>query len=383
MSTNRPGGDYPPRKIQQLTRMVEFSCSLTGEVDLEALLQRVVDAAVELTKAERGGMLVLDEKGEYAYFKTSGCSEDPGEFPTGRGILSIPYRENRALWEPDIRTHPQAAGTPQGHPEVVAFIAVPLQVRGKALGSLFVGNGPGKPVFSESDKDLLTAFAAQAAVAIENTRLYQRSEQLAVLEERQRIAQSLHETVVQYLFAIGLEAERSLAQSHDCEKQFVTIQRLAERATDELRGAIFSLSASMSVNPKGLGAILRDLVAEFEATSGVQASLLLPSPIPQVSLAVNEAIYRIAREALSNVKKHARATAVAIALSVQDNTIDIAIQDNGQGLSSTQREGLHFGLLTMKQVAENAKGEVSILNSEDDVGTVVRATFPCSEGGEP
>jgi len=368
-------------KIHQLTRMIEVSCLLTSEIDLSALLQRVVDAAVELTNAEMGGMLVLDEKHEkFEHFKVSGWPLEPKGFPSGKGILGIPYKTGEALMERDISKHPKAIGTPAGHPDVASFIAVPLKVRERSLGSLFVGNKPGDKVFSEDDKFLLSAFASQAAVVIENTRLYNRSEELAVYDERRRIAQSLHETVVQYLFTIGLEAEHCRLNPEDCKKQLETIRRLAERASEELRSAILALSSNITTKHKALPSILADLVEEFESKTATQISLLTPDKLPEIQPPIVEAIYRIAREALSNIQKHAHATAVVITLTVNHDSISLAIQDNGRGIDTSKSDGLHFGLVTMQQVAKNAKGEVFIIGNEDDVGTVVRAEFPFEHG---
>ncbi len=367
------------KELKRLASVVETSCALAENVDLDSLLQRIVDSAAELTGAELGGLLVLNQENTgYEYFKVTGCSDEPSGFPTGNGILSMPYKEGISLKLDNVRKHPRAVGTPPGHPEVEAFIGVPLRIRDKVLGSLFVGKGPGRGIFLEGDENLLMAFAAQASLTIENTRLYERAEELARLQERKRIAQSLHETVVQYLFSIELEASRHLGQREPCWRKLLTIQHLAERASDELRGAIFALSSTLSVSEKGLLVILKELTQKFEETSEVQASLLLPPDLPEIPPAVNEAIYRIVSEALSNVRKHSQASAVVVTLSYDKSFISIAIQDNGCGLDLRKETGLHFGLLTMKQVANNAGGEITITNNEDDTGTVIRAIFPLS-----
>jgi signal transduction histidine kinase len=275
----------------------------------------------------------------------------------------------------DIRTHPRAVGTPPGHPPVRAFLGVPLSFRGKALGSLFVGNGPSGGSFSGGDRELLMAFAAQAALAIEHARLYQRSRQLARLEERKRIAQSLHETVAQYLFTIGLEAEKCLEQHCPCEETMVLVQRLADKANEELRSAVFTLSMDTSFTRESLSTILTELVEEFEKVSGVKSLLILPRTLPRIPFRVKEAMYRIVREALTNVRKHAHATMAAVTVSYEGDRLSVAIQDDGTGFRLKDDGSIHFGLLTMEQLASNAGGEITISNN-DDVGTVVRVSFP-------
>ncbi|NOY98596.1 MAG: GAF domain-containing sensor histidine kinase [Chloroflexi bacterium] len=365
--------------IHRLTRVIEVSCALSS-IDIDVLLKRVVDAAVELTNAEMGGLLVLDENTEqFEYFKVSGWPYEPKGFPSGKGILGIPYREGDILLERNIHEHAKAVGVPEGHPDIKAFLAVPLKIRTKLLGSLFVGNEDSDKIFSEEDKHLLVAFATQVAVVIENARLYNRSEKLAILEERNRIARSLHETVVQYLFTIGLETERCLGRSEECDQHLTKIRRLSERASDELRSAIFTLSTISHTNPKGLSAILVDLIKEFEQNSGIKTTLLTPDTLPNVPATVNDAVYRIVREALFNIQKHAQAMAAVVTLSADKDELTVVIQDNGRGLDAENVDGLHFGLLTMREVTAHARGELSITNNEDDIGTIVRAVFPLKE----
>jgi len=374
--------EYTSEKLNRLTRIVEVSFALSSDIALEPLLQKIVDSATELTRAEFGGLLVLSNSSDkYEYFKVSGAFKPHG-FPAGTGILSLPYKEGTPLMLDDIRTHPNAVGTPPGHPPVKAFIGVPLRFRNKSLGSLFVGNGPGQDKFSREDQTLLTAFASQAAIAIENTRLYKRSQQLARLKERKRIAQSLHETVAQYLFTIGLEAEKCLAQAGPCRATLALIQRLADRANEELRGAVFTLSRDTSITKESLSTLLSELIQEFENTSGVKALLIFPKVRPQVPFPVKEAVYRIVREALTNVQKHAMASAVAVTVSHEGGMLSVAIQDNGKGFQTSESSGIHFGLLTMEQLASNANGKLIIVNNDDDIGTVVRVTFPLRENKE-
>ncbi len=372
--------EYTSEKIKKLTSVIEVSLALTNKIDLDTVLQKIIDSATGLTRAEFGGLLVLSQDGSrYEYFKVSG-SFKPDSFPAVTGILSLPYKEGVPLVLDDIRKQPKAVGTPLGYPPMKAFIGVPLSFRNKALGSLFVGNGPERGSFSVEDKNLLIVFASQAAVAIENARLYQRSKQLARLEERRRIAQSLHETVLQYLFTIGLEIEKCLDQADPCLEKLLVMQRLVERTSDNLRSTISALSIHASVEMRGISSILTDLIEEFENSSGVHVSLLLPQDLPEMSPAVSDAIYCIVSEALSNVKKHARASAVVVAISCDERSVSVTIQDDGRGLDMSSTQGLHFGLLTMKQVASNANGEITILSNEDDVGTIVRATFPLFGG---
>jgi len=201
------------------------------------------------------------------------------------------------------------------------------------------------------------------------------------LEERKRIAQSLHETVAQYLFTIGLEAEKCMEQHGPCEETMAMIQRLADKANDEIRSAVFTLSMESSLLRESLSTTLSELVREFENTSGVRTSLILPPSLPRIPFRVKEAIYRITREALTNVRKHAHASMAAVTVSYEDGRLAVAVQDDGKGFQVKEDGNIHFGLLTMEQLASNAGGEITISNN-DDVGTVVRVSFPIEAIGQ-
>lgn len=371
------------QRVEQLSRLVEVSKSVAAQLDLDPLLQQIVDTATELVHAQMGGLLVLKEDGEsFEFFKVSGWPHKPRGFPTGAGILSLPYRRGTPLRVDDARNHPRAMGFPSYHPEVGAFLSVPLLRKGQALGALFVGNAPGCSTFSGEDEELLLVFAGQAATAIENARLYAQAEELARLRERQRIARALHETVAQMLFTIGLETEWCLkhpSPDGEARQKLQTIRRLAARSSDELRSAIFALRSRYLPRGEGLVPLLREQVSEFEAESGIAATLIVPDGFPSLPPLVGEAAYRIVRESLSNVRKHARASAVMVSLHYDGETVTVTVQDNGVGLAEplaleADDHNLHFGVTTMRQLTAQAQGDFFIANN-DDQGVMVKARF--------
>jgi signal transduction histidine kinase len=215
-------------------------------------------------------------------------------------------------------------------------------------------------------------------------------EESALLLERQRIAQALHDTLAQMLFTIGLEArwcvdhlqldERGYRRMHH-------ILHLASRGSDELRTAIYALRSQYLPGSQALVELLQEQVAEFQSRSGVAAALIVPPQFPDLPPLVGEAVYRIVRESLSNVYKHARASAVAVSLHCDERVVVVTVQDDGVGLtmplSSGKDDGnLHFGVSAMRQFATRAQGEFTIANNEDQ-GTIVRARFPLPESVTP
>ena len=376
--------DELTRRVEQFSQLIEVSKSVASQLDLDPLLQQIVDTATELVEAEMGGLLVLNEDDEsFQFFKVSGWPYEPQGFPSGVGILSLSYRQGVPLRLDDVRRHPQAIGFPSYHPGVEAFLSVPLLRKGQALGALFVGNSPDGTTFSVEDEELLFAFAAQATIAIENARLYTKTEELARLRERQRIAQALHETVAQMLFTIGLEAEwciNHLVLDGEARQKMQTIRRLSARSSDELRSAIFALRSRYLPGSEGLVELLQEQVTDFEAQSGIAATLIVPPQFPALPPLASEAVYRIVRESLSNVRKHARASAVMVSLRCDQDSVTVTIQDNGIGLAEPltlepDEADLHFGVPTMHQLTAQAQGDFFIANN-DDQGVMVKARFP-------
>lgn len=372
------------RQVEQLSRLIEVNRSVAAQMDLDPLLQQIVDAATRLLNTEMGGLLVLSQDDErFQVFKVSGWPHAPYGFPSATGLLSLPCRQGVALRLDDVRSHPRAIGFPAYHPQIGPFLSLPLKRNGRVLGTLFVGNAPGGPTFSADDQELLLVFADRAAIAIENARLCAQTETLARLKERQRIAQALHDTLAQMLFTIGLEAKWFLNHmSLDGEpgRRMQTIQRLAGRSSDELRSAIFALRSPYLPSGDGLVELLQDQVAEFKARSDIAATLIVSPQLPSLPPLVGEAVYRIVRESLSNVGKHARASAVMVSLHCDHDSVTVTVQDDGVGLSEplpleADDHDLHFGVATMRQFATQAQGDLFI-GDNDDQGVMVKARFP-------
>jgi signal transduction histidine kinase len=176
----------------RLRALVETGVAITSELSLDALLQRLVEAAAELTGARYGALGVIDRSGsELERFLTTGIDADVqaaiGDLPRGRGILGVLIREAKPLRLHDLNEDPRAVGFPPNHPPMRAFLGVPILLRGVAYGNLYLTEKQGGTDFTDEDQELITLLAAQAAVAIENARLYQAatdwSQQLESLNE--------------------------------------------------------------------------------------------------------------------------------------------------------------------------------------------------------
>src|SRR6478752_1014263 len=239
-----------PRRLRELLDAV---LALTSDLDAPTVLRRIVEAAVELVDARFGALGVLDDTGtSLAQFITVGIDDDThaliGELPKGHGILGSLIVDAQPLRLPDLREHPDSFGFPPHHPPMRSFLGVPIRVRDEVFGNLYLTDKTTAEVFTDVDEELVVGLAAAAGIAIDNARLHTHMQELMLLEDRERIARDLHDTVVQRLFATGLSLQATARLVRTDADGAVT---RIEAAIDDLdltvkhiRSAIFGLEAS-------------------------------------------------------------------------------------------------------------------------------------------
>src|SRR5215218_10163943 len=176
------------------------------------MLDRIVSAAVGLVDARYGALGVLDETGtRLSQFITVGLDDETcraiGTLPEGHGILGLLIVDPKPIRLPDLHEHPDSYGFPPRHPPMKSFLGVPIRVRNQVFGNLYLTDKTTAEVFTDIDEELVVGLAAAAGVAIENARLHERVQRYALVEDRERIARDLHDTVVQRLFATGLSLQ--------------------------------------------------------------------------------------------------------------------------------------------------------------------------------
>jgi signal transduction histidine kinase len=167
-----------PAESDRLRALVDAGIALSSELSLDALLQRLVETAADLTGARYAALGVIDESGRgLEKFLTTGIDAEAhaaiGDPPTGRGILGVLIRDAQPLLLEDIAEDPRSVGFPPNHPPMKSFLGVPILQRGVAYGNLYLSEKDGGGPFTEDDLELTKLLAAQAAVAIDNARLYE------------------------------------------------------------------------------------------------------------------------------------------------------------------------------------------------------------------
>jgi signal transduction histidine kinase len=167
-----------PDVTDRLRALLDAGIALNSELSIDALLQRLVETAAQLTGARYAALGVIDKSGRtLERFLTTGIDDEThaaiGELPRGRGILGVLIRDARPLRIDDLGTDPRSVGFPRNHPPMKSFLGVPILQRGVSYGNLYLTEKEGEEAFTDEDLDLTQLLAAQAGVAIENARLYE------------------------------------------------------------------------------------------------------------------------------------------------------------------------------------------------------------------
>lgn len=338
-----------------LRRLVDAVVTIGSDLDLPAMLRRIVEAAVELVDARYGALGVLDRTGtRLAQFITVGIDDEThraiGALPEGRGILGALIVDAKPLRLPDISEHPDSYGFPPNHPTMHSFLGVPILSRDAVFGNLYLTDKTTGEVFTDVDEELVVGLASAAGVAIENADLHTRVQELALVEDRERIARDLHDTVIQRLFATGLALQGTVRL---VRTDAAAAEERIEAAIDDLdltvkhiRSAIFGLESARSDTgvPEGLRDRVLEVGREASSSLGFEPRVLFDGPVDTgVSDTIATELLVTLREALSNVARHARATHVEIDVVVTDDDVVLHVIDNGIGPPSPDDLAVHAG----------------------------------------
>jgi signal transduction histidine kinase len=333
-------GEYAgPRSLRELLDAV---LTVGSDLDLPAILQRIVQGAVDLVDARYGALGVLDESGSrLAQFITVGIDDETrraiGHLPEGHGILGLLILDAEPLRLPDLREHPDSYGFPPNHPPMRSFLGVPIRVRDEVFGNLYLTDKTSAEVFTDVDEELVIGLAAAAGVAIENARLHARVQELALLEDRERIARDLHDTIVQRLFAIGLSLQGTVGLMRTDPGTAVDRVQAAVDDLDltvkHIRSAIFGLTSPPERSLDGVRRRVLDLVAEAGIMLGFEPTVLFEGAVDAVTPEpVATDLLATLREALSNVARHAEASRVDVVVDVDDGGhLTLRVTDDGVG----------------------------------------------------
>jgi signal transduction histidine kinase len=381
------------RRSEHLVALRAAGLALTNELDLAAVLQRVVDLSRTLVQARYGALAVLDGDGQrIAQFFTSGLTPEQrkalGTPPENHGLLGIMARQGQPLRIDDVGADPRATGFPAPHPHMRTLVGVPIVSKGRTFGNLYladkrVESDTGATVsepFTVEEQEILEMFAAQAAIAIENAQLYKENQQLAVLRERERIAMDLHDGIIQSLYAIGLlldDARHRLdADPEKARGGLGTAIAGLNNTIQDIRNYISDLRPHR-FQGRNVKQGLEQLAQELRTDTLFVVRLNVDGQAAAACTArqANEFLH-IAQEALANIRKHAEATTIQMRFQFSDGLLQMSIQDDGVGFEQAQaRQGRGNGLRNMRERARALHGEFRA-ESRRGAGTEIAVTAP-------
>lgn len=350
-----------------LRQLLDAVLTIGSDLDLPSMLRRIVQSAVDLVDATYGALGVLDDTGTHlAQFITVGVDDDVhraiGTLPEGLGILGLLIVDAKPLRLANLNEHPESHGFPAGHPPMRSFLGVPIRLRDVVYGNLYLTDKRSGEAFTDVDEELVVGLAAAAGVAVDNARLHARIHELALAEDRERIARDLHDTVIQRLFATGMSLQACVRLVHT--DPTATEERI-EAAVDDLdltvkhiRTAIFGLASRPRGGP-GLRERVLSLLGEAAGALGFEPTVFFDGLV-DTGIADDVAVELLAtlREALSNVARHAQATRVSVSVVANDEVL-LQVTDDGIGPPGPNGPRGH-GLNNMAARAERLGGRLEL-----------------------
>jgi signal transduction histidine kinase len=376
---------YEYAGVKQLRRLLDAVMEVGSELSLPVVLRRITETATELVDARYGALGVLDVSGtRLAEFITVGIDQAEanriGHLPEGHGILGLLIADPKPLRLPDLNAHPDSFGFPPNHPPMTSFLGVPILLRNEVFGNLYLTDKADGDVFTDVDEELVVALAAAAGLAIENARLHQHVGAMALLEDRERIAQDLHDDVIQRLFAAGLSVQSTAQMS----TQRAVRDRLEQTVADldvtirQVRNTIFQLSH----RPVDEASVRADIIAvcsEATRSLGFDPLCQIRGPVDSaVSSAIAGHLILSLREALSNVGRHAQASKVDVFVAVADGEVTLEVTDDGVGVPA-DAVGQGSGLVNLERRAAGLRGRFEI-GTGPAGGTTLRWSVPLDDG---
>lgn len=371
------------RRNEHLTVLNAIARTAVSTLDLERMLARVITQIQQGFGYGHVELYLVDESiGEVAIAAQAGVlGRVPSDYRQGIevGLLGRTVRTGHTVRTDDVLLEPDFVNAASS--ETRSELCVPIVASGRVLAVL---NLESREVASFTDEDVavLETVADVLASAIENARLYQRAQEAAVLEERSRLARDLHDSISQQLFSMTLTAQAARAHLEKntarAASQLERLQETAQAALSEMRALIFQLRPP-ALTEQGLIAALQQHVAALGRREGLTVKLnVLGNGEDRFARGVEQAIYRIAQEALNNVVRHAGACYVDVELQVEAEQVRLRISDDGRGFDPARvasAEGRHLGLISMRERATELGGRLEV-RSQPSKGTEISLTVP-------
>ena len=354
----------------------DTAAAVSASLDLDEVLDKVLDGIDRLIPHHLAAVVLKEDDGVHRLAYVHESRRDHSSHTVGEDVHAVRLvtdlaRSTEPIIRNDIRS--ESLGTLSR-----CAIGAPIAVSDTRIGYLIVeAVSPG--FFNQGHIERLTAVADLAAGAITNAQLFSAEAELATLEERQRLARELHDAVSQTLWTANL-VSNSISLADDTpatEQQLDRLRTLTRGALAEMRSLLLELRpAALAETP--LPELIEQLVDALLSRKSLLATIHVGHDLPEPSPRAKHAFYRIAQEALNNVRRHADATEVAVGLRIEGADLVLSVEDNGVGFAEDQPRGDRLGLSIMRERSVSVEAAL-LIQSEPGVGTTIEVRLPSDE----
>lgn len=370
------------REQRMLTEALRDTlATMSTTLDLDKILDHILDTVGRVTPYD-GANVILVESDLVQVVRQRGYAQEGSDggwlnqrIPVTRlAILQQLMEIGKPMAIPDTSSSSMWIGFP-GLQWVNSNVIAPIRSNGKILGFLSLDSAT-RGYFTQVHAERLQTFADQAAIAIQNARLLDRAKLAAVMAERNRIANELHDTISQTLWSMSLITERLPviweSDREEGQHSLVTLHQLAQSALVEMRSLLMELQPESLTKVK-MGDLIHQLADIIAARKALEISVDIDAQAP-VPNDVHVAVYRVVQETLNNIALHASATRADIVYSSRNGHLELTIKDNGTGFNPDAIGPGHLGLSIMKDRVQTIGGTIRI-ESIPGEGTTITVTW--------
>lgn len=375
----------PYEKIEVLNTL---SAAISQSPHLSAAMDVTIERLLKITGADIGSIHLLDPATQDLVLSASrGVTQsfiyNEQRIPMGACLCGLAARIGEVVISDDLSKDDRLSRSACRDERFGSMISVPLQSREKTLGILTLYSKKSH-AFSHSNRQLLIAISHHIGAAIENSQLYSKAKESALLEERWLISQELHDNVAQSLAYLNMQTklleDRFRSEMKDqALEEFQEVRKVIQDTYQDVRNMLIDFRTQIN-GDESLEPVFKKYCEDFSARTGIQATFVSDDPLPSLEPSLRTQIFRMIQESLSNVRKHARAGKVIVTVRSADSGVRVAVEDNGDGfdLHATQEHAQqHMGLSIMKERAAHFNGTVRI-STAPGRGTVVTIDIPLS-----
>jgi signal transduction histidine kinase len=363
------------RRNQELAALNSTALAVSESLNLDIVLYRALDKVLQVTASEAGEMFLLDEQTQEMVRQVhAGLSpeafKEKTRFRIGEGFAGEVARSGEPIVVADLSQDSRALRGMVKKSGFRSLVIVPLKSKNVIIGAIsIVSLSAGR--FTPEDTSLLTSMGNQIAIAIENARLHEKVQGMAALEERERIAREMHDSLAQVLSYVNAKSQAARqfvasGQKKQAEVQLKELESTAQEVYADVREAILGLRTTTSTK-RDMAYTLKEYISRFSQMSGIRTEFEVGNgKSPALPVATELQVIRIIQEALTNARKHARAKHAWVRISADDDQVESVIEDDGRGFNTSRikRGGWpRFGLQTMKERAESVKGTLDIAST--------------------